>query len=97
VNDSIVRFLRDLFFLLGAILRMGDPCTHLSRFVTRTESGRDRDSNISLPLLLGDNEITPECGNRLDSFPDFVRITDTDVELGSWWRSDPGRQYADKF
>lgn len=98
VNDSIVRFLRDLFSFLepSSVHRL--ILAYLSRFVTKDgKQWQDRDSNIGLRCSWEITKLRLNAVTALIRFPDFVRINGPQMlNWGSWWRTDPGSM-PDKF
>jgi hypothetical protein len=90
VNDSIVRFLRDLFSFLtpSSVHRL--ILAYLSRFVTKDgKQWQDRDSSIGLRCSWEITKLRLNAVTALIRFPDVVRINGPQLLN---WGSDPARR-----
>jgi hypothetical protein len=87
VNDSIVRFLRDLFSLLSPASNHRLVLSYLSRFVTREgKHWQDRDSSIGLRCSWEITKLRLNAITGLIRFPDFVRINSPQMlNWTKWW------------
>lgn len=91
VNDSIVRFLRDMFYFLppSSVHRL--ILAYLSRFVTKDgKQWQDRDSTIGLRCSWEITKLRLNAVTALIRFPDLIRINGPQMlNWGDWSKSDP--------
>lgn len=87
VNDSIVRFLRDMFSMLSPSSNHRLVLAYLSRFVTREgKHWQDRDSSIGLRCSWEITKLRLNAITGLVRFPDFVRINSPQMlNWSKWW------------
>ena len=87
VNDSIVRFLRDMFSFLSPSSNHRLVLSYLSRFVTREgKHWQDRDSSIGLRCSWEITKLRLNAITGLIRFPDFVRINSPQMlNWSKWW------------
>jgi hypothetical protein len=93
VNDSIVRFLRDLFSLLSPASNHRLVLKYLARFVTREgKHWQDRDSSIGLRCSWEITKLRLNAITGLIRFPDFVRVNSPQMlNWTNWWLPSSGR------
>jgi hypothetical protein len=96
VNDSIARFLRDLFAFL-------DPnCVHrlilvfMSRFTDKEgKQWQDRDSSIGLRCSWEISKLQMNAITSFVRFPDFVKVNSPQMyNWGDWWTAAPSYSTA---
>ena len=87
VNDSIVRFLRDMFSFLSPSSNHRLVLSYLSRFVTRDgKHWQDRDSKIGLRCSWEITKLRLNAITGLIRFPDFARINSPQMlNWSKWW------------
>jgi hypothetical protein len=98
VNDSIVRFLRDLFSFLAPSLVHRLILAYLSRFLTKDgKKFTDRDSLIGLRCSWEITKLRLNAVAALVRFPDFLKINGPEMlSWGNWWTNSSSRS-SDKF
>ena len=83
VNDSIVRFLRDMFSFLAPASVHRMILVYLSRFVTKEgKQWQDRDSSIGLRCSWEITKLRLNAVTALVRFPDFIRVNSP--QMMSW-------------
>jgi hypothetical protein len=83
VNDSIIRFLRDMFGFLAPVNVHRLILVFLSRFVTKDgKQWQDRDSNIGLRCSWEITKLRLNAVTALVRFPDFIRVNG--LETSRW-------------
>lgn len=87
VNDSIVRFLRDMFGFLKPTSAYRLVAVYLSRFVTKEgKQWQDRDSSIGLRCSWEITKLRLNAMTALIRFPDFLRVCSPQMNTwGSSW------------
>lgn len=86
VNDSIIRFLRDLFGFLAPSCVHRLALVYLSRFVTKDgKQWQDRDSSIGLRCSWEITKLRINAVTALVRFPDFVRINGPQMMNWEGW------------
>lgn len=91
VNDSIVRFLRDMFYYLPPSCVHRLILSYLLRFVTKDgKQWQDRDSTIGLRCSWEITKLRLNAVTALIRFPDMIRVNGPQMlNWGNWWRTDP--------
>ncbi|ACI65622.1 predicted protein [Phaeodactylum tricornutum CCAP 1055/1] len=91
VNDSIIRFLRDMFSFLTPSTVYRLILTHLSRFLAKDgKNWQDRDSDIGLRCSWEVAKLRLNTITALVRFPDFVRVNSPQMlNWGDWWTRAP--------
>lgn len=91
VNDSIIRFLRDMFGFLAPTCVHRLILVYMSRFVT-TEGKHmvDRDSSLGLRCSWEVTKLRLNAVTALIRFPDFIRVSSPQINnYGDWWLNAP--------
>lgn len=84
VNDSVLRFLRDLFAFLDPTCVYRLITVYLSRLVTKeTRQWQDRDSNIGLCCAWEITKLQLNAVSAFVRFPDFIKINSPQMHT---WR-----------
>jgi hypothetical protein len=96
VNDSIVRFLRDMWSFLAPSCVCRLVLVYLSRFVTKDgKHWQDRDSSIGLRCSWEITKLRLNAVTALIRFPDFVRVNGPQMlNWTKWWAPSPTRTDA---
>lgn len=86
VNDSVIRFLRDMFAFLQTEQVTRLMLVYLSRFVVRDGKVRqDRDSKIGLRCSWEISKLRLNAVTTLVRFPDFTRVNSLQIHDWSNW------------
>jgi len=87
VNDSIIRFLRDMFSFLSPKTVHRLTLTYLSRFVTKEgKHWQDRDSAIGLRCSWEITKLRLNAITGLIRFPDFIKVNSPQMlNWSQWW------------
>jgi hypothetical protein len=86
VNDSIIRFLRDMFAFLHTEQVHRLILVYLSRFVVREgKHWQDRDSKIGLRCSWEISKLRLNAITALVRFPDFIRVNSPQLQNWSNW------------
>lgn len=93
VNDSIVRFLRDMWSFLAPSCVHRLILAYLSRFVTKDgKHWQDRDSSIGLRCSWEITKLRLNAITALIRFPDFLRVNGPQMlNWTEWWAPAPTR------
>lgn len=85
VNDSIVRFLRDMFSFLAPKIVHSLILSYLSRFVTKEgKHWQDRESSIGLRCSWEITKLRLNAISGLVRFPEFIRGKYPHASTGDW-------------
>lgn len=86
VNDSIIRFLRDMFAFLRTEQVHRLILVYLSRFLVRDgKHWKDRDSKIGLRCSWEISKLRLNAVTALVRFPDFIRVNSPQMQNWSNW------------
>lgn len=99
VNDTIIRFLRDMFGFLRPSSAYRLVLVYLSRFVNKEgRQYQDRDSSIGLRCSWEITKLRLNAVTALIRFPDFLRVCSPQMNnWGDWWTKDSQHHAPDKF
>ena len=91
VNDSVVRFLRDMFSFLapGCVHRLF--LAYFSRFKADASKGfQDKDSSIGLRVSWEISKLRLNAVTTMVRYPDFIRVNSPQMlNWGLWWTDKP--------
>lgn len=99
VNDSIVRFLRDLFSFLAPACVHKLILAYLSRFLTREgKHYTDRDSLFGLRCSWVITKLRLNAVTAFVRFPDFIKVNGPQMlNWNGWWTGAPPPRASTKF
>ncbi|KAL7581257.1 hypothetical protein ACA910_006028 [Epithemia clementina (nom. ined.)] len=97
VNDSIIRFLRDMFSFLAPKIVHRLVLSYLSRFVTKEgKHWQDRDSGIGLRCSWEITKLRLNAISGLVRFPEYIRVNGPQMlNWSNWWS--PSLSRSDSF